>query len=148
MTKHLNWDKAVAAASWVIVFVLFYGVYFVLTQDLNPNNFVVQSLGVLGTRILFATLYLAQASLLSYSKWKKKDRMRRHVLLFIYLTGFFLSVLSFSLNGFTIRVLSNVVLSVCAAVCWLYWKFRTDYYSVEHGHEYMKLREDESKTGT
>lgn len=137
-----KWDRVVAGASWVIVAVLLYGVWFILTSDLNPDGPFVKAFGVVGTRVIFSVLYASQALLLAYAKWKKKNVMRRHVLLFIYLTGFFLGLLGLALNGFTVRLVSNFILSSCAAVCWLYWKFRTDYYSVEDGVNFMRLHDE------
>ena len=138
MSKHFNWDRVVAVASWVIVLILAYGAAYILLSDLNPNGPIVQLLGVTMTRVVFVTMYSTQAFLLGYAKVKKKDTMRRHALLFIYLSGFFLSILGFYINGFSIRVVSNVVLSTCAAVCWLYWKLRTDYLSHEEMRDYGK----------
>jgi hypothetical protein len=137
MAKHLNWDRAVAVASWLIVFILAYGALFVMFHDLNPASPIVQFLGVPLTRVIFSVMYGVQAGLLGYAKWKKKDTMRRHTLLFIYLTGFFLSVLGYAIGGFNIRLVSNIVLSCCAAMCWLYWKLRTDYitYDELESHE-------------
>lgn len=140
----VNWDRVVATASWVIVFVLLYGVWFILTSDLNPNGPFVKAFGETGTRVGFSVMYLTQASLLAYAKLMKKNVLRRHVLLFIYLTGFFLGVLGYVLNGFTVRLISNFVLSTCAAVCWLYWKFRTDYYSHAAGKAYLESRDEKA----
>src|SRR5689334_22184491 len=142
MSKHFNWDKVVATASWLIVVILFYGVWYIITADLNPASPFVKLFGDPGVRYVFGTLYAAQAGLLAYAKLMKKNALRKHVLLFIYLTGFFLGTLGWVLNGFTVRLVSNFVLSTCAAVCWLYWKLRTDYYSVSDGKAFMESRDE------
>lgn len=131
MKKHLNWDRVVAVASWIIVLVLFYGFFYIMTHALNPASPFVKVMGVSGTRIFFSVVYGTQAGLLGYAKLFHKDRLRRHALLFIYLTGFFLAILGLILNGFTIRLVSNLVLASLAAICWLYWKFQNDYLSSE-----------------
>lgn len=137
MTKHLNWDRVVAGASWVIVAILIYGVVFILVHDLNTASPIVQFLGETTTRVVFVVMYAVQGGLLGYAKLFHKNKLRRHVLLFIYLTGFFLSILGFMLNGVNVRLLSNLLLSVLAAVCWLYWKFKTEYIN---GDEFLELR--------
>lgn len=127
MRKHINWDSIVAAASWGIVAILFYGTVFILVHHLNPASPIVQALGSKLTRIVFVVLYAIQSGLLGYSKIANKPTLRRHTLMFIYLFGFFLSVLGFVLNGFNVRLLSNLLLSALAAVCWLYWRFKNKY---------------------
>lgn len=139
MRKHLNWDRLVSAASWIIVAILLYGVVFILVHDLNTASPIVQALGVTGTRVVFVTMYAVQSSLLGYSKLFHKNKLRRHTLLFIYLTGFFLSILGFTLNGFSIRLVSNLLLSTLAAVCWLYWKFKTDYITYEELNDHEEV---------
>lgn len=124
--KNLDWDKITEKASWLIVAILIYGIVFILIHDLNPASDIVQLLGETGTRVFFVAMYSIQASLLTYAKVFKHDRLRRHVLLSIYLAGFFLSVLGFVLNGVNFRLMSNVLVSVLAAACWMHWKFKTD----------------------
>lgn len=138
MRKHLNWDRGVAAASWLIVATLAYATFFVLFGHLNPNGPIIQLIGVPATRIVISCIYAIQAGLLGWAKFFKKDTMRRHVLLFIYLTGFFFLILGIAVNGLTPRLIGNAVLSICAAICWLYWKLRTDYYTVEETNAFMK----------
>lgn len=145
MRKHINWDKVVAAASWFIVVILVYGVVFILVHDLNPASPIVHALGETTTRVVFVSMYAAQGILLGYAKMFHKNTLRRHVLLSIYLAGFFLAILGAILNGFTVRLVANFLVSTLAAVCWLYWKFRMDYLSHD---EVRELRaQNEQSTG-
>lgn len=120
-------DKVFAFISWVLVVaLLFAGVQQALavSSGLGP---VASLLGVVGSKVFYCVLYFGEALALAYSKFFKKKKMRKIVLMVIYLTGFFTTAL-YALNiGVTIKLLDNLLISVVAAVCWLYWTFRTEY---------------------
>lgn len=135
MRERINWDKVFSATSWTLVVFLVYGALALWVFPPTGAGPIAGAVGILAAQIIYGTLYLIEALLLGYAKWKKKDRMRKNVLLSIYLTGFFTTVLGFALGGvpamISPKLIGNFVLSLAAAFCWLHWTFRTEYITYE-----------------
>ena len=106
----------------------------------NGKGPVTQALGTLGAQLVYGVLYLGLGATLAYSKIKKRSKMRKNALLGIYLTGFFTFLLSIGLNGWSIKLLDNVAITVASFGCWLYWTFKTEYITNE---EFVNGYEDE-----
>ena len=131
MMEHPKWDKVFAFASWLIVLALIFSSYWAFTHVPGPNGPVAQIVSPIFASFFYGTLYAVQSFLLAYSKTFKKKNMRKKVLMFIYITGFFTTLLSVLLIGFQPRIIDNIIITVAAAGCWLYWKFKTEYLNQE-----------------
>lgn len=125
------WDKVFSTASWILVLVLVFATVSLWTifPPVSTAGPVVNAAGIIGAKIFYSALYASQAILLAYSKFMKKKNMRKTVLMFIYLTGAFTTILSLVIGGFNYRLIDNLVATIIAAGCWLYWKFKTEYIS-------------------
>jgi hypothetical protein len=132
------WDKIVSTASWLIVVALLYAAVGVWIQPPMGDGPVSQLFGVLGAQVFYSALYVLLSSLLAYSKFKRKNTMRKKVLLATYLTGFFTSLLTVLLVGWNIKLLDNLIIAVCAALCWLYWVFKTEYLTPQQFEEHIE----------
>jgi hypothetical protein len=132
MTSKINWDKVFSFASWLIVLALLYGVANLIFLPPTGHGPIAGLVGIHPAQVFYIALYLCEGLALGYSKWKKKDKMRRNVLLVIYLTGFFTSILGFVIGGVSSKLVGNLVIALAAAFCWLHWKFRTEYIYYEY----------------
>jgi hypothetical protein len=123
-----RWDKVFSTCSWLLVFILLYAAVFVVLTPIGVNGPVAQLIGVAGAEIFYTVLYTAEAIILAFSKWRKKKKLRKHVLMVIYLVGLFTGFLSVSLIGFNfLAQWDNILTALIAAGCWLYWTFKTEY---------------------
>jgi len=138
------WDKIFSTTSWGLVFLLLFQALTLWTIfPPGPGGPIASAGGILVAKTFYTALYGSQAMLLAYSKWKRRKVMRKHVLMFIYLTGFFTSILTLTLAGWDVRLIDNFVAAVVAAGCWLYWTFKTEYISYEQFERDIDgLRED------
>lgn len=128
MTGTPLWDKVFSTASWLIVFFLLTSAFTVMFVAPPAGSGPVASLiGIYGAQWFYFLLYSGQACLLAYSKLFKKKKMRKSVLIFIYLTGAFTSILTLASVGWSSKVIDNIAVTVISAGCWLYWKFKTEY---------------------
>lgn len=128
-----KWDRVFATASWIIVLALLYGAV-VIWFGATPSGQgpVAKLIGITGSQVFYSSLYGLEALVLGYSKAFKKKRLRKGALMAIYITGFFTSILSIAIAGFTPNVIDNLLLALLAAGCWLYWKFKTEYINPQH----------------
>lgn len=142
MRKRINWDKVFSFTSWLLVFFLAYGATVLWIFPPSGDGPIAGLVGILNAQIFYSTLYLTEAALLGYAKWKKKNRMRKNVLLLIYLTGFFTTLLGAILGGvpamISPKLIGNFVLSMAAAFCWLHWTFRHEYMTQEEFNEFQQ----------
>lgn len=134
-------DKVFSTISWVIVVALIFSsisVWFAPPTGTGPIGGL---LGVLGAQIFYSVLYSTEAAFLAFSKWKKRRRLRKNTLLVIYLTGFFTTTLTVLGVGWSVKFIDNFVFASCAAFCWLYWKFRTEYFDPEFTDDEWSCRD-------
>jgi len=127
MRENARRDKFFAFLSWLIVFGLLFAAFQVATLPSTGLGPVAQTLGVATMKALYAGIYSFQAILLAYAKLFKKKKMRKGVLMSIYLFMGFTTILSIGISGWTWKFLDNALISITAAACWLHWKFRTEY---------------------
>lgn len=128
MSENSRWDVVFATASWIIVIFLFIGAYTVLFVSLpGSSGPVAQLVGTTGAKYFYGVLYSGLALLLAYAKVFKKRVMRKHVLVAVYITGAFTSILTIATIGWDVKVIDNLVFTFVSAGCWLYWKFKTEY---------------------
>lgn len=125
-------------ASWFIVFALIYSAVSVMFDVPSAKGPVAQAIGILGAQIFYAALYVGEAVSLAYSKIWKRSRWRKNTLLVTYLTGFFTSVLIITIAGWNSALIDNLAISAAAAGCWLYWTFKTEYFSTEQFNDYSR----------
>lgn len=126
-----KWDRLFSTVSWFVAIALIFAAVNVWFAEPSGAGPISSSLGILGAQVFYSALYGLEALFLGFAKWTKRDKMRKHVLLVIYLTGFFTTLLTFLLVGITPKILDNLAISVAAAWCWLHWKFRTEYVDIE-----------------
>jgi hypothetical protein len=76
---------------------------------------------------------------LAYAKIKKKKKLHKHMLMAIYLTTIYTSILSMYVFGFGwTEIIDDVILGALAAVCWMRWKFKTEYINPHQLHSEVK----------
>lgn len=125
------WDRVFKTASWIIVAALLISSYTVMFVALPGNTGPVGSLiGATGAKFFYFFLYLGEALVLAYSKVYKRNKLRKHALVAVYSTGAFTSILTL-VNGWSPKVIDNLVFTFVSAGCWLYWKFKTEYVTSE-----------------
>lgn len=129
--KRINWDIVVSGFSWLIVVALFYAVGSLIAVPPSGAGPVSQLVGIKVAQMFWIFVYSSEAVGLLIAKLNQRKVARKRMLLVIYLTGIFVSVLSFSISGLSARFFANLVFTVSSAICWLYWKFKTEY--VSHG---------------
>jgi uncharacterized membrane protein YraQ (UPF0718 family) len=123
-----NWDKVFATVSWILVGVLFYAAFSVWAYPPSVEGPVAQLLNsVRAAEWFYCVLYATFGTLLAWSKIFKKKKMRKHVLLAIYLVGIFTGILTYILIGFGFSIWDNLLTAGIAGFCWLYWTFKTEY---------------------
>ena len=136
-------DRFFSIISWFVVaglVVAAASLWFSPPSGLGP---VGSWLGVSGAQYFYTVLYGGEALALAAAKLLRKKNARKHVLMVVYLTGFFTSILNLTITGFSTKLIDNLVISAGAAVCWLYWKFRTEYIPVNALQEdTLELRDD------
>lgn len=127
MANYVWSDRLFSALSWLVVIGLFVaatGIWLAPPSGAGP---IAGWLGVKGAQYFYMFLYGAEAVALMIAKFFKNKRVRKHILMFIYLTGFFTTLMSILVGGFSPKIIDNFVVAVLAAACWLYWKFKTEY---------------------
>lgn len=127
MANYVWSDRFFSTLSWLVVLGLFVaatGIWFAPPSGMGP---VAGLLGIKGTQFFYMFLYGAEAAVLMIAKLFKYRRMRKHILMVIYLTGFFTTFMSILLTGFSPKIIDNFLIATGAAACWLYWKFKTEY---------------------
>lgn len=125
--KKINWDIVVSCFSWLIVLVLFYAAFNIIHLPITGKGPVTQLVGPVAAKVFWTLVYSGEAIALMVAKFYRRKTLRKNVLLVIYLTGIFVSVLSLSINGLGVKTIANIVFTASAAICWLYWKFKTEY---------------------
>lgn len=124
-------DRLFATVSWFVAVALIFAAANVWFAPPAGAGHIAGALGILGSQIFYSALYGLEALVLGFAKWKRRDKMRKHTLLVIYLTGFFTTLLTILLVGFTPKVIDNFAIAVAAAWCWLHLTFRTEYVDIE-----------------
>ena len=143
MKNNPQLDRVFSFVSWIIAIALIYSAVNVWMVEPSGAGPIANAAGVLGAQIFYSLLYLGEAGFLAVSKWLKRKKMRKNTLLVIYLTGFFTSILTLFIAGWTPKLIDNVLISESAAFCWLYWKFKTEYIDVkEFDEDVWHLRKD------
>ena len=135
----INWDKVVPVLSWFVVVFLIWntvGLWLMPPTGLGP---VAQLAGVLGSQIFYSVLYLTEAGLLTWAKLSGRMRLRKAMLLAVFFTGVFTYFLTIAVFGFSVQMLDNMGMFLLAGICYLYWKFRTEYLTEEQAREYFKF---------
>jgi len=135
MRTSKRWDRVFSTTSWGLVFLLVFMAVSMWWAPPGDGGPIVTLLGLVGAQVFYFCLYLIEASLLAFAKLFKRDKMRKTVLMVIYLTGFFTSIMTFMLAGWAPRLLDNLVVSFVAAFCWLYWTFKTEYVDIGEVHD-------------
>jgi hypothetical protein len=65
---------------------------------------------------------------LIYAKLARKKKLHKYMLMVIYLTTIYTSILSLTVLGFAwTEIIDDVIIGVLAAWFWLRWKFKTEY---------------------
>lgn len=136
MPKSRRWDKVFVTASWIIVVALLFSAGSLWITPPTGAGPAAKLIGITGSQWFYALLYLSEALALAYSKLFKRHRMRKVVLLVIYLTGVFTFLLTLIINGVAVKLIDNLIVSFGAGFCWLYWKFRSEYISYEEIDDY------------
>lgn len=131
MPKNINMNKVVALISWLIVLALIYSTISLFITPPSGAGPVAQAFGVTFAKCFYASLYSIEALVLAFAKFTKRNQLRKTVLLAIYLTGFFTLSLTLAIFGPSWGMIDNLIISVAAAVCWLWWKFKTEYVTTE-----------------
>lgn len=138
-----KWDKVFSTLSWLIVFALVWSIISLWLSEPSGAGPVAGAAGILGAQIFYTALYSLQALFLAWSKIFKRKKMRRNTLMVIYLTGFFTSILTLTIAGWTPKIIDNLLIASSAAFCWLYWKFKTEYIDPKEFEDVVwKLRDD------
>ena len=119
--------KIFETLSWGIVIVLFVSAILIVMFPPVPEGFVAGLIGVTGATIFYFILYTVEAVILAYSKLRQRKLLRKNILMVIYLSGFFITILSIVILGWTPKFIDNLIVAGAAAVCWLYWTFTIDY---------------------
>jgi len=81
---------------------------------------------------------------LIFSKWAKKKKLHKNVLMSMYLTTIYTATLATALLGFDIiNILDDIVVGVVTAAMWLRWKLLTEYIDPNQFYkEIEELRDD------
>lgn len=103
------------------------------TDPLGTQGFLVFFGGRIAL-LLYALWFAFIALGLIYAKVRKKPRAHKNFLLAIYLTTIYTSILTWYVAGF-LAIIDDMVIGVLAAVCWLRWKFKTEYVDVAEYYE-------------
>jgi len=91
----------------------------------------------------YALLFFVNGALLVYAKVFKKKKLHLVSLAGMYLTCIYVLILSYLLGVLSLGSLLTVAAGVAAAVCWMRWKFRTEYLNPEQFRESLNdLRDD------
>lgn len=131
MVNKYKWDKVVAFTSWLIVFALIWSAISLFITPPSGAGPIASAFGVTFAQWFYTVMYAGEAGFLAFAKLTGRNGMRKVVLLITYLTGFFTLILTFSIYGATFAMLDNLTISVAAAICWLWWKFKTEYITTE-----------------
>ena len=143
MNNHPRWDKVFSTASWIIVIALLYGAVAIWFAPPSGAGPVAQLIGSTGSQVFYCALYGIEGALLAYSKFFKRKKLRKNMLMIIYLTGFFTSILILSIAGWSTGLIDNFLLAGLASGCWLYWTFKTEYLTPSQFYdETLELRDD------
>lgn len=92
-----------------------------------PGGPVAAAFGGQVAAVVYGTLFVGLASMLTLAKVLKRKTMHKHALFAIWMTGIFTGILEIVLVGFTWSVADKIVVTISAAYCWLRWKFLTEY---------------------
>lgn len=143
MANYRLWDRVFSTISWFIVVGLVFAAASLWLSPPTGLGPIGSWLGVSGAQYFYTVLYGVEALALAVAKLFEKKNARKHVLMVVYLTGFFTSILNLTITGFSPKLIDNLAVSAGAAVCWLYWKFKTEYISANALQEdTLELRDD------
>lgn len=130
-------DKLFAGLSWVIVVGMFFAAVQVVMLPSLGTGPVASLVGITAMKAVYATVYASQGALLAYAKLFRRKRLRKAVLMSIYLFMGFTMLLSFGVAGFALTLLDNALIAIIAAICWLHWTFRTEYLNPQEFDAYV-----------
>lgn len=137
-------DKIFALLSWGIVFMMLYAAVQVSLTSSAGTGPVASAIGITAMKVFYASVYSGQALLLAYSKAFKKKQLRKGILMSIYLfMGFTTLLVIAGPTSMSLLFLDNAVITVVAALCWLHWKFRTEYLNPDEFNEFIALENEE-----
>lgn len=92
---------------------------------------------------VYAVLFFLNGLLLLYAKIFKRKKTHLVALTGMYLTCIYVLILSYLLGVLSGGSLLTVTAGVAAAVCWMRWKFKTEYLSPEQFRDdAVDLRDD------
>lgn len=85
---------------------------------------------------------------LLYGKLRKKRKIHKNMLLYMYLTTIFTSGLAIALYGFDwVSLLDDLLIGIVSAALWLRWKFRTEYIDrSDFESDLIEIRNDDHLT--
>lgn len=143
MARYDILDVVFSTLSWIVVLGLFSAGVNTLIFPPTGIGPIGTLFGVLGAQVFYLTVYWGLGIALAVSKLFRTKKIRKHVLMVTYLVGIMTTLLSFLIIGFSPKLIDNVLIVVVSAVCWLYWKFKTEYLdAATFDAEVEKLRED------
>lgn len=143
MRYNKKFDRVFATVSWLIVIALLYSATSLWINPPSGVGPIASAAGILASQIFYTALYAGEAGFLAYSKAFKRKKMRKNTLMVIYLTGFFTSLLTLFIVGWVPGLIDNVLISLSAAFCWLYWTFKTEYIDpAAYNDAVWQLRDD------
>lgn len=143
MANYVWSDRFFSTLSWLVVLGLFVaatGIWLAPPSGAGP---IAGWLGIKGAQYFYMFLYGSEAAALMIAKFFRNKRARKNVLMVVYLTGFFTSLMSILIGGFSPKIIDNLLVAIGAAACWLYWKFKTEYVDPKViQNETLELRSD------
>lgn len=117
-------------AEFLIIIVLTLGGLTLFFADpINTGGPVARFFGTQIALYVYGGVFMFEGLGLLYSKFFRLKRMHKHILLAVYLTMIFVTILEWGLLGWTLALIDQVVVGLLAAACWLRWKTITEYLS-------------------
>lgn len=137
-------DRAFSLVEYLLALVFVTSSFSLIGEDaVAGNGFVTHIFGGKIALFIYMIWFAFLGLGLVYAKLRKRRRLHRNILMAIYLTTIYTSILTYYLYGFA-AIIDDIIVGVLAAVCWLRWKFKIEYTTYEAlGHGDWESNEED-----
>ena len=140
-----RFDKVFSTIEVLLALQWIYGgfkVFFGSTVIVATNPFVGMLVGQWAI-YFYGIFFFATGLTLLLAKFYKKKRVHKFTLAVMYLTCVYVLILAVVVLGLYWGLLTTVIAGILSALCWLHWKFKTEYINPHAIYEQtLEFRDD------
>lgn len=142
-------DKVYSFFEYLLVIIFILGaVSLIGAPPLAAEGIVKLMLGGKIAIYFYITWFAILSILLFTAKVFNRKVMHKNTLMLMYLTTIYTAIIATYISGFSlIGIVDDIIIGLVAGVCWLRWKFRTEYIDPTDFHrDIQKIRNQDDLT--